>query len=325
MAERIKVVKVECDELGFAYVVTKIPVDEVEFKERFPVALEERAEKYAELLKKGVKFPPIHVFGKRFKGDTYLVFDGHARLEAHKRAGFKEIEAIVVLVDENGNSIKCDEVNKIKRALERMELEEEDPDPQQEERLSGRRLSVTWAKRIKDLLVKVTLYQYGKYPAEKLDRELTEFLKAAEGPLCKAIRRNGGICYKELIEEEFTQEEALEEIESQAKNFETLSRTGKIIADLLRLSAEFRNLDKMALSDKVFLFDKIVHAEHAAGAFKEYLAEEKSIFGVDITRIKGEADKEVEEILKGKEKAPDPQEDRALLIQAIREAFRKIR
>ena len=165
---------------------------------------------------------------------------------------------------------------------------------------------MTWAEKIKDLLVKVTLYQYGKYSAEKLDRELTEFLKAAEEPLCEAIRRNGGVCYKELIEEGFTQEEALEEIESQAENFEALGRTGKIIADLLRLSAEFRNLDKMTLSDKILLFDKVVHAEHAAGAFKEYLAEERSIFGVDITKIKEEADKEVEEILEGKKKAPDP-------------------
>ena len=165
---------------------------------------------------------------------------------------------------------------------------------------------MTWAEKIKDLLVKVTLYQYGKYSAEKLDRELTEFLKAAEGPLCEAIRRNGGVCYKELIEEGFTQEEALEEIESQAENFEMLDKTGKIIADLLRLSIEFRNLDKMTLSNKILLFDKVVHAEHAAGAFKEYLAEEKSIFGVDITKIKEEADKEVEEILEGKKEAPDP-------------------
>ena len=37
-----------------------------------------------------------------------------------------------------------------------------------------------WEQRIKDLLVKVTLYQYGKYPTEKLDKELTEFLRDAE-------------------------------------------------------------------------------------------------------------------------------------------------
>jgi len=164
---------------------------------------------------------------------------------------------------------------------------------------------VTWAEKIKDLLVKVTLYQYGKYPAEKLDRGLTEFLRDAEKELCKAIRRNGGVCYKEALEE-MTPREAEDYVVDQIKNFEMLGRTGKIIADLLRLSIEFKDLDKITLSDKVLLFDKVVHAEHAAGAFKEYLAEERSIFGVDITKIKEEADKEVEEILEGKKKAPDP-------------------
>jgi len=43
------------------------------------------------------------------------------------------------------------------------------------------------------------------------------------------------------------------------------------------------------------------------------------------TKIKEEANGEVGGILKVEEKAPNPQEDRALLIQATREAFRKIR
>ena len=181
---------------------------------------------------------------------------------------------------------------------------------------------MTWAEKIKDLLVKVTLYQYGKYSAEKLDRELTEFLKAAEGALCEAIRRNGGVCYKEALEE-MTPREAEDYVVDQIKNFEMLGRTGKIIADLLRLSIEFKDLDKITLSDKVLLFDKVVHAEHAAGAFKEYLAEERSIFGVDITKIKEEADKEVEEILEGKKKAPDPPEPFEEAEKIIQELIEK--
>jgi hypothetical protein len=182
-----------------------------------------------------------------------------------------------------------------------------------------------WSERIKDLLVKITLYQFKRYPAEKLDKELTAFLRDAQKPLCEAIRRNGGICYKELVErEEFSPEETLEEVENQAKNFELLGKTGKLIADLLRLSTEFRNLDKMMLSEKILLFDKLVHAEHAAGAFKEFLPEEKSIFDVDITKIKEEADKEVEEILKGKKGVPDPPQDwRKEMAKVIGETFRK--
>ena len=108
---------VECDELGYAYVRKKIPVDEVEFGERFPVALEERAEKYAELLRQGKELPPISVFGKRYPSDTYLVFDGHARLVAHRKLGLKEIDALITLVDSEGKSIKCEETEKIKKAL----------------------------------------------------------------------------------------------------------------------------------------------------------------------------------------------------------------
>ena len=183
-----------------------------------------------------------------------------------------------------------------------------------------------WKQRIKDMLIKVVLYQHGKYPAEKLDKELTEFLRDAEKELCKAIRRNGGVCYKEALED-MTPKEAEDYVEDQIRNFETLGKTGEIIADLLRLSLEFRDLDKMGLRDKILLFDKVVHAEHTAGAFKGYLAEEKSIFGVNITRIKGEADKEVEKILKGKEKAPDPQEEerRRRVRMSKREALTRIR
>jgi len=152
-----------------------------------------------------------------------------------------------------------------------------------------------WRSKIKDLLVNISLYQLGKYPAKKLEPELTQFLEESEKKLCEAIRKNGGICYREELDE-FSPEEAEEEVKSQIENFKLLGKTGEIIAILLNLSLEFKH--GMSLSDKILLFDKVVHAEHAAGAFKEYLAEEKSIFGVNVTEIKREADKELESILR---------------------------
>ena len=183
-----------------------------------------------------------------------------------------------------------------------------------------------WEQRIKDLLVKVTLYQYGKYPAEKLDRELTEFLKKAEDKICEATSRNGAVCYKHYLMDNYPPEEAEKLVKEELENWRLIGRTGKILADLLELSLEFKDLDKMSLSDKILLFDKVIHAEHAAGAFKGYLAEEKSVFGVDITKIKEEADEEVEEILKGKEKALDPQEEKGRRVRmSKREALTRIR
>jgi len=97
----------KCDELGFLTEITKIPTSEISYKEVNPVAHEERAKKYAELIKKGVKFKPILVFGKRHDGDTYEVFDGHARVLAYKILGMKEIDAEITLVDERGRPISC--------------------------------------------------------------------------------------------------------------------------------------------------------------------------------------------------------------------------
>jgi len=102
--------KIQCDELGFALVHKKILVNEVDFKEKYPVALEQRAEKFAELLKRSEKIPPISVFGKRHKEDTYQVFDGHARLVAHKKLGLKKIDALITLVKPDGRSVTCKEI-----------------------------------------------------------------------------------------------------------------------------------------------------------------------------------------------------------------------
>lgn len=97
----------ECDELGFAVETKKIPLKEISYKEIHPIAHEMRAKKYADMMKGGVKFKPILVFGKRFEGDTYEVFDGHARVLAHKMLGKKEIKAEITLVDRKGRPISC--------------------------------------------------------------------------------------------------------------------------------------------------------------------------------------------------------------------------
>jgi ParB-like chromosome segregation protein Spo0J len=97
----------KCDDLGLLVEVKKIPVKEISYKEVHPVAHEERARKYAEAIKKGVPFKPIMVFGKRFEGDTYEVFDGHARVLAYKTLGIEEIEAEITLVDEKGRPRSC--------------------------------------------------------------------------------------------------------------------------------------------------------------------------------------------------------------------------
>jgi len=99
-------VKRKCDD-GILVELKKIPIKEISYGEVYPVAHEERARKYAEQIKQGRIFKPINVFGKRFKGDTYQVFDGHARVLAYKMAGRKMIDAEVTLVDEKGRSIRC--------------------------------------------------------------------------------------------------------------------------------------------------------------------------------------------------------------------------
>jgi hypothetical protein len=153
------------------------------------------------------------------------------------------------------------------------------------------------AKRIKDLLKKIALYQFKRYPSDLLDRELTEFLRYAEVAVCKALRSNGAICFKEYAEE-YGPAEAKRLCEDDISNWTRMGTLGaRIIAELIRLSVEFENLEKKTLSEKILLFDKVIHAEHYAGAFKENLPVEKSIFNVDIPKIKQEVDREVMLIL----------------------------
>ena len=98
---------------GFKTIRKKIPISQIEFSEvghgwgDIEASQEQRGSRYAELMKEGVEFPPIQVFGKRTPDDTYKVFDGHARVTAHKINKDELIEAEITVVDETGTSMKC--------------------------------------------------------------------------------------------------------------------------------------------------------------------------------------------------------------------------
>lgn len=105
--------KIGCKD-GFKTQVKKIPISQIEMKEKSSggwgdteASQQRRGSEYAKLMKKGVGFPPIKVFGKRHASDTYQVFDGHARLTAHKINKEKTIKAQITLVDSKGNSLRC--------------------------------------------------------------------------------------------------------------------------------------------------------------------------------------------------------------------------
>jgi hypothetical protein len=156
---------------------------------------------------------------------------------------------------------------------------------------------MVWYYKIKDLLVKIVFYQFKNYPEEKLDRELTSFLEKTKEAVNKALRKNGGISYWDY-KKEYGAEEADELIKKDIENFEKLGEGGRIIANLILLSKDLDDLKQKTLKEKILLFDRVVHAEHWAGGYKEYRNEEKSIFGVDIKKIKKEADKKIEKMIK---------------------------
>jgi len=165
-----------------------------------------------------------------------------------------------------------------------------------------------WEKRIKDLLVDVVLYQEGKYSEDQLGQELIEFFKEALPVICEALRRNGAVCYPELVEEYGDESEAGRELANSIRNWRMLGETGRIMAALLKLSRDlYDDIQEYGdeeyffddeLSDLIMDFDALVHAEHAAGAFDDFSAEEKSIFGVNIPKIKAQADEEIEQYLR---------------------------
>ena len=146
-----------------------------------------------------------------------------------------------------------------------------------------------WEREIRDLLINLTLYQFGKYPEPKVEKELTDFLKRAEELLCKTLHRNGAICYAEALHELHDPAQAVKYVEEEIENWKLAKDSAsRFITELLELSLEFRNLDKMSLKDKILLFDRLIHSMHAAG---------ENLFDIDISRVKEEADRKVNEIL----------------------------
>ena len=158
---------------------------------------------------------------------------------------------------------------------------------------------VDWESRIRDLLVKVSLSQLGYYPRDRLDVELTQFLRDTEEQLCRVLRRNGALCFRDYLVD-YPEREAEMYCREDARNWRVLGTRGaELIAELIELSIEIHRLEQKSLSEKIMLFDRVVHAEHYAGAFRdEYTPEEVSIFGVDIPRVKREADRIVMQAIK---------------------------
>lgn len=152
-----------------------------------------------------------------------------------------------------------------------------------------------WDEWIRDLLVKIVLYQHGRYDPELLDAELTEFLRAAEEPLCNAYRRNGGICFRGYVYD-YGERDAEQLLDSDIRNWihmyrVTRSRGFLLLAQLARISRQLYYLDRLPLSDKIMLFDSVVHAEHYAGSFTDVPAHMRNVLGVDIERVKREAER----------------------------------
>ena len=103
----VEVSEVRRDEvLGTLEVLGAVPIDQLQAGETEPVDLHRRAEAYAELMRQGVEFPPLVVFGRRTPEDKFQVIDGHARLEAARRAGKETVGAEITLVNPQGRAVK---------------------------------------------------------------------------------------------------------------------------------------------------------------------------------------------------------------------------
>ncbi len=157
---------------------------------------------------------------------------------------------------------------------------------------------------VEDLLVKVTLYQYGRYNPYDLERELDHFFREYAIPMvCEALRRNVGCCAPELVKDYgFTEglAEARACLENLAYDCRSGLRTMCYLADLVDLSIQLARLDEMSLSEKILLFDRVAHSTHAGQLLvEEGLAspEEASIFGINIEEIKRRADERLERML----------------------------
>ena len=157
---------------------------------------------------------------------------------------------------------------------------------------------------VEDLLVKATLYQYGRYDPFDLERELDHFFREYAIPLvCKALRRNVGCCAPELVAEYgFTEGLAVAHscLENLARDCHSGLRTTCYLGDLVDLSIQLARLDELSLSEKILLFDRVIHSTHAGQLLvEEGLAtpEEASIFGLNVVEVKRRADERLARML----------------------------
>lgn len=58
-----------------------------------------------------------------------------------------------------------------------------------------------WENRIKKLLIDVVLAQEGRKDRRKVAEDIVRFFEDAMPKICEALRRNGAVCFPELVEE----------------------------------------------------------------------------------------------------------------------------
>lgn len=161
-----------------------------------------------------------------------------------------------------------------------------------------------WEREIRDLLINLTLYQFGKYSEPKVEKELTDFLKRAEELLCKSVQKEGAICYVEALHRLHNIAQAVKYVEEE---IEKCKRENKpLIAELLELSLELRNVDKMSLREKIELFERLIERLGETGV-------------VDFHGAKEEADRKVNEIL-GK----DPNTLKNIILELLKQEGRPV-
>ena len=146
-----------------------------------------------------------------------------------------------------------------------------------------------WEEIIRNLLKHVKLYNVGKYPADKLDRELTTFFYQVEDRVCSVLRRNGVTCYRDYLSE-YTPLRAEALVREDVENWKKVGASGEIFARLLMLSLMFPEVRKMSLHDKIIFFNKILQAEKLAQRLKDYLVYQETLFGINVDKIKNEVE-----------------------------------
>jgi len=146
-----------------------------------------------------------------------------------------------------------------------------------------------WEEVIRNLLKHVKLYNVGQYQGDKLDKELTTFFSQVEDRVCAVLKKNGVTCYRDYLKE-YPPLKAEALVREDIENWKKLGASGEVFAKLLTISLMFPEVRKMSLPDKIIFFNKILQAEKISQRLKEYLVNQETLFGVDIDKIKGEAE-----------------------------------